>query len=324
MKDRAVFDVTTFGEALLRLSVDRGYAFEEAIDLRLSVGGAEANVVSHLARSGHRTAWAGLLPDDMTGGLVAARLRAAGVDLGCARTVPGRLGLYFVEPGTSSGVTQVVYDRDHSVAAGLRSADLDWDRLLDSRVLLLSGITPALGDGCRDLVDEAIDRAHAAGVLVAVDLNYRARLWPPEQARPVLCRLVAGADVLLCSRRDARMTLDLPAAEDTELLDAIGGLGQAKQIALTLGRDGVLVADAGTVTAVPPGAPVAVLDGIGAGDAVTAGALAGLLDRPSSFVDGVRRGVRMAEVVLERFGDAPPLADRHLQTAADTGVRIDR
>ena len=63
----------------------------------------------------------------------------------------------------------------------MTTADIDWDYLLDTRVLHLTGITAALSENCYSLcLIEAI-RAHMPpGVMVSFDVNYR----PPNYGLP--------------------------------------------------------------------------------------------------------------------------------------------
>lgn len=92
------FDVTTFGEAMLRLSVPAGERLQDADTLQVHVGGAESNVASALARLGRNCAWLGRLPDSALGHTAANQLRQAGVNLdGVVWNAHARMGLYFVE-----------------------------------------------------------------------------------------------------------------------------------------------------------------------------------------------------------------------------------
>ena len=141
------FDVTTFGEVMLRLSVPPGRRLETATQLDACIAGAETNVVSLLARLERKTCWVGALPKNPLGFLAANHLRSAGVDLDAIIwSEGGRLGTYFVEFGGPPRGVQVTYDRAGSVTALLSPAQIDWDALTDSRLLHMTGITPALSE----------------------------------------------------------------------------------------------------------------------------------------------------------------------------------
>ena len=75
------FDVTTFGEMLIRLSVPSGERLENTESLDVHPAGAEANVVTLLSRLERKTCWTGALPDNPLGRLAVNALRLAGVDI---------------------------------------------------------------------------------------------------------------------------------------------------------------------------------------------------------------------------------------------------
>ena len=75
------FDVTTFGEVMLRLSVPSGIRMETMQMLNAAPGGAESNISSLLSRLGHRTAYITRLPQNPLARFIANQMRAAGVNL---------------------------------------------------------------------------------------------------------------------------------------------------------------------------------------------------------------------------------------------------
>src|SRR5687767_8739444 len=94
------FDVTTLGEMLLRLSVPSGKRLENAAQFDVYPAGAEANVVTLLARLERKTYWTGALPKNPLGKITVSALRAAGVDTsGVLWRETGRMGTYYVEFG---------------------------------------------------------------------------------------------------------------------------------------------------------------------------------------------------------------------------------
>src|SRR5690606_18737399 len=168
------FDVTTFGQALVRLSVADGQRLETAGSFAVHVAGAEINVAAALAGLGRRVAWGGGLPDGRLGERVLRHLRSFGIASDCVVTLPdARLGTYYVELASAPRRTDVIYDRAGSAAARVRHHDVPWEPLLDTAVLHLTGITPALSADAAAVVAEAVHRAKAAGVKVSFDVNYR-------------------------------------------------------------------------------------------------------------------------------------------------------
>lgn len=311
------FDLTTIGETMLRLSVPAGARLETATQFDVRPGGAESNVAALLARLERRTAWCGALPNSPLGRLAANHLRMAGVDLSAVHWCDeARMGLYFVEFAAPPRATQVLYDRALSCAAQMMPAHVNWERLLDTRLLHLTGITPALSTGCHAIVTEALALARAAGVAVSFDVNYRAKLWSPAQAAITLTPLLAGVDVLFCSRNDANRLFDLQGPPE----DVIVRLAQRTGAGLTVmsvGADGVLAWD-GVTLHHQPAAPAVIIDRPGAGDALAAGVLYGWLS--GDITQGLRYGVTLAALALSQHGDMVVTTLAELEQTMDSSA----
>lgn len=210
---------TAFGEIMLRMSPPGRELLLQTPKLDVWVAGAEANVVTGLARLGHPTALIGAVPDNDLGRAGVAGLRAHGVDCSRVRTASGRMGLYFVTSGAGLRATDVVYDRGGSAFAGVPPEAWDWDALLAGADRLhLSGITPALGPGPGEAAIAAAEAASARGLPVSFDGNYRARLWEAWDSDPcgTLGRIVPHADILFGNHRDIALLLGRDFAGDGE------------------------------------------------------------------------------------------------------------
>ena len=65
--------------------------------------------------------------------------------------------------------------------------DFPWEDILDGADWFhFSGITPALGGDLPKIVERALKLAKDRGITVSCDLNYRARLWSPQEAQKVM------------------------------------------------------------------------------------------------------------------------------------------
>ena len=297
---------------MLRLGVPSGHRLEDTRSLDMELGGAESNVAVALARLGWRTAWVSRMPDHALARAVLRALRADGVDVSAVKSAPGeRLGTYFIEHAVAPRATQVIYDRAGSAASRMNVDDIDWAYLLDTRVLHLTGITAALSDNCHALLVEAVARAHAAGVVVSFDVNYRAKVWTAAAAGEKLRPLIAAADVLFCKGADAK-TLFGCAGEPRQLMQALQALTRAAAVFCTFGNQGAALL-AGNEFVTQPALDVQIVDRIGSGDSFAAGVLDGLLSGGASAGDisrdtaalreGLRRGVGLAAIALTQFGD---------------------
>lgn len=202
--------VVCFGEMLLRLSPPGVRMIVQAQALEMAVGGAEANVAAGLASLGHATRMVTLLPASPLGDKARSELGAAGVDICFVLRGPGRMGLYFLEPGAGLRPSSITYDRAGSAFAQCDAGAFDFDGALDGAALLhLSGITPALGPNGVALARAAVAAAQAADVPICFDGNYRALLWDAWDSDPraILTELVAAATVLIGNHRDISLLL---------------------------------------------------------------------------------------------------------------------
>ena len=284
------YDLLTMGETLLRLSPPGAQRIDQARLFEIGIGGSELNVGCLLARLGRRVAWVSRLPEGPLGRLVAGEARRHGVDTEWVRWIAGaRLGLMFYEPGPLPRTSRVLYDRKHSAAAELGFEDAPWEALIaDARWLHLSGITPALGPSCRALVLHLAALAAAAGKPVSYDLNYRATLTAPAEARSAFEAVAPYLRLLVLAERDAQNVLGF-GEEGARLAEAIAARYGTPIVALTRpppapraeppieAAPGALVLAAGALHPAPR-YPVEVVDRIGAGDSFVAGLLHGLID----------------------------------------------
>ncbi len=293
---------------MLRLSVPLGRRLDDARGLDLEAGGAEGNVCVALARLGWRVGWVGRLPDHALGSIIVRILRADGVDVSAVvRARDERMGTYFIEYAASPRPIQVIYDRADSAAAHMTVDDVDWDYLLDTRILHLTGITAAISDSCYEIVAEGIRRAKAAGVLVSFDVNYRAKLWDPATAGAKLRPLIVEADLLLCKGADAALLFGCT-GDPRQQMQALKALTRAQALCCTFGANGAALLMDDDFTQ-QPALPVQIVDRIGSGDAFAAGVLdgwllgAGAADLGAAMKDGLRRGVALAAIALSQYGD---------------------
>ena len=309
------YDIVGIGEAMIRLWVPAGRRLETAPSFEVAVAGAEANVTIAAARMGARTAWLSALPTNPLGRRAAREIAAHGVDVSHVHWVDGaRMGTYYVELSVPPRPITVVYDRAGSAAAGMDASVIPWPVVEQSRILHLSGITPALSPSCRDLSIEAVRRAKAAGVLVSFDVNYRRMLWSPEECREVAGALVADADLVIVTAEDARDIFGL-SGEPSDVLAALVAETGAIHTVLTVGADGAHWSSGGETGHSPGYRDAVTVDRVGAGDAFAAGVLMGLLDDDMRL--GVELGLAMSALKLGVFGDQLTVGRDEVQRLMD-------
>ena len=312
-------DLVTLGEVLLRLSIPSPGRFETARQLDVQIGGAEANVAAAGARLGLSTAWISALPANAWGERIRRELTGHGVDCGHVRSVDGaRLGVYFLEYGVPPRPIRVLYDRRDSAFAGLSEADVDWTPVREARLFHVSGVTPALGESARGLVRRAVGEAAA----VSFDVNYRANLWPPDEARRFADSILPEVRYLFVGRAEARTVFDLDGPVE-QLLEALARRAPRATVALLQGEDGSTVLDGGRLVRPSRRLAVQVVDPIGAGDAYVAGFLAAVL-QGRSVEEAVDRAGAVAALKCSTWGDIALIDAREVDDALAGGPDVRR
>ncbi|MFI6649476.1 sugar kinase [Streptomyces sp. NPDC050529] len=297
--------VTCIGETMAALVPEPAAPLEGADLLGVRIAGAESNVAMYLADHGVPARWVSALGDDPFGRRIRTEVAASGVDVSGVRTDPHRpTGLLVKDPGTDG--TRVHYYRRGSAASALTPELLDDEAVRTAGLIHLSGITPALSEGCHDLVAALLEPPAAERPRpVSFDVNHRHALWPDGTAAGVLLALARQADITFVGLDEAQ------ALWGEELADAAAVRALLPQPRILVVKDGGRAAtafDGNRVHTVPaPG--VEVVEPVGAGDAFAAGFLAGLL-RGEDTVRALRLGHLTAGAALRVTGDHGPLPDR--------------
>jgi 2-dehydro-3-deoxygluconokinase len=313
-----MYDLVTLGEVLLRLSVPSPGRIETARQLDVQIGGAEANVAAACARLGARVAWLSALPASPWGERVRRELGSHGIDCQHVRMVPNaRLGLYFVEYGSPPRPIRVLYDRRDSAFARLRLEDLDWAPVREARLVHLSGVSAGLGDASRALVRHAL----ATAATVSYDVNYRAALWPPRDAREFLEQALPRVRYLFVGEDEAQVLGFAGPAE--AIATTLAERAPDAVIAVMRGGQGSLVRVQDRFYAPGRRPAVHVVDPIGAGDAFVAGFLwATLAGRtPQECVDVADA---VAALKCSTWGDVALISPRDVDDALGGGPSVQR
>jgi 2-dehydro-3-deoxygluconokinase len=315
----ASVDLLTCGESMIRFSVPVGDLLVDCQAVDVRIAGAESNVAAGVAHMGRSARWLSRLTDNALGRRIVNELVAHGVDCsGIVWTDQDRVGTYFLEFGATPRPTVVTYDRAHSAASKMTPQTFDLDRVAEARILHLTGITPALSEECRALIETMMTRAHEAGVHVMFDVNYRALLWSPEVCAQTLTPLFRYVDTLLIGQADAATVFGIKGSPP-DILRATRERFGVRQVAITLGEAGAIGLADDTIHEAA-GYPVQIVDRIGAGDAFAAGVICGLLE--GDFALGLRYGVAMSALQLTLHGDLFRLSRPDVLRLMESGAAV--
>ena len=208
--------VVTFGETMLRLAPPGFERFLQSPQFVATFGGGEANVAVALAGFGNPTRYVSVLPNNPIADALVGELRRFGVDTSQMVRGPGRMGIYFVEPGANQRPSKVVYDREDSAIALAKPGAIDWsEALAGARWFHITGITPAISASAAALAEESLEAARRHGLTVSCDLNYRKNLWKyGKSARDVMPGLFSLVDVGIANEEDCQAAIGIEAPVD--------------------------------------------------------------------------------------------------------------
>jgi 2-dehydro-3-deoxygluconokinase len=197
--------IVTFGEIMLRLATPDHQRFSQVTSFNASFGGGEANVAVSLAHFGLTAEFVTRLPQNDLGESVIMELKRHSVITDNILAGGNRLGIYFLETGSVSRPSKVIYDRAGSSVAEISPGMINWNNVFNNASWFhWTGITPAISKGAADTCLEAIKVAKSKGLTVSCDLNFRKKLWKwGKEAGEVMPDLVSHCDILLGNEEDA-------------------------------------------------------------------------------------------------------------------------
>jgi len=209
--------IVTMGEIMLRLSTPGNSRFIQSDSFDVNYGGGEANVAVSLQNYGNEAYFVSKVPEHEIGQAAINSLRRFGVHTNYIVRGGDRLGIYYLETGSSLRPSKVIYDRAHSSISEVSPSDFDFDEIFrGARGFHWSGITPALSDSAAECIRQACIAAKKAGVIISCDLNYRKKLWTPEKAQSIMRPLMQYVDVCIGNEEDAEKCLGYHPSADVE------------------------------------------------------------------------------------------------------------
>ena len=282
-----------------------GVATPDATSMMVSMGGSSANIAAGLVKLRCAASLVTCVSDDAVGRYCLNQLDAYGIGREHVRAIKGeeRTSLAVVD-ARIEGHNTVIY-RNNAADFQMSVSEVETVDYPRFGALITTG-TVFAAEPSRSAAFRALELAHAAGLTVIFDVDYRPYSWPsPQVASEVLSRAAALSDVIV--------------GNDEEFGFMAGGLDKG----LAKARD--LAATTATITVYkrgPEGAitfaggeeiatgifKVDALKPTGAGDSFMAGFLAALAEgRPMQ--EAILRGSACASIVVAKPGCAPAMPD---------------
>lgn len=304
MKGIAQNNFVVVGRAGIDFFTDAGVAAEDAETVSVGLGGSSANIAAGICKLGGKSALVTSVSDDSVGSYCIGQLNRYGVSAEYVSKVGGefRNSLAFYESRIENH-RNVIY-RNGAADFQMSIEDVEAVDFSKFGAMITAG-TVFAAEPSRSASFRAMELAHAAGIPVIFDVDYRPYSWPSaEVAAEVLTKAAELSDMIV--------------GNDEEFGFMAGGIDQSLQKARSLAGSTDLIVykmgEKGAITffddaEIPTGIyPVQALKPTGAGDSFMAGlvtSLAGGHDLKTSLL----RGSACASVTVSRPGCAPAMAD---------------
>jgi 2-dehydro-3-deoxygluconokinase len=274
-------DVVSFGETMFRLTAPDNTRLENTSTFTIYVGGTESNTLASLARLNYKVSWLSALPDNPLGKHVESELRSHGIDTSHVvwDSPASRLGTFYVENAPQPIGLQVYYDRSNSACAMIDPNRVNYACIDQARFLHLTGITPALSPQARNVFQRLLARAQLKQIPLSFDVNYRSKLWSPEEAVQHIEDACQQATILFCSGDDAAELWGFSGNAEAVLRQMAQRFGSNKKLVLTLGSKGSAHLSSDNYSHAPS-FPTDSNGRFGSGDAFDAGYLYAYLEGP--------------------------------------------
>jgi len=326
-----------YGELLLRLTpAEHGNLIEQSDTLQMGFAGAEANIIADLSLLGHNTQFITALPKNPIGRKANFFLQNFGINTHPIIWDMGRLGTYYIEHGNSIRGSRVTYDRVNSLICHTVISDKMWSTIFKNvDYFILTGITPALSQICRDNLNTALSIAPVMGVKVVFDLNYRRTLWTTKEARQSFESILPFVDILIANAGAAYDVFEITtnSIQDYESLqratqqaaDKLSNLGDFEWLGMTLrlqnsANDNILggmIKKDNYYFSTP--LPTQIVDRLGGGDAFAAAMIHGITNNwtPNKIVNFSTAAFGATQTLQ---GDINYLTEEELQRIAEGNI----
>lgn len=271
-------DIAALGELLIDFT-ESGVSTNGTKLFEQNPGGAPANLLTVASHMGYHTEFIGKVGSDMHGDYLKQTLQAEGIGT-CNLLQDSEYftTLAFVSI-TPDGERRFSFARKPGADTQLQTEELRHDLLSNCKIFHFGSLS-LTDEPARTATIEAVKTAKNSGALISYDPNYRETLWKNQDfAAKQMNSMIPYADVMKVSDEEAFL---LTECTDYELAANQLLAAGPTLVAITLGKNGVLLADQTHIERIP-GFSVTAIDTTGAGDSFWGGFLSHFLSFEKSM-----------------------------------------
>jgi ribokinase len=326
-----MFDVITFGSAVWdaflempskfimkdeRLISKRGFVFNmgSKIDvpgMRFAFGGGGVNTATTFSRQGFKTAYCGMVGDDIPGHEVVEHLKRVGVTADFVN--------FTKERATNNSVVLNVVREDRVILVYrgaselLSKEDITWDKMA-AKLFYLAPLSGKLSS----LTDDIITFAKKNNVMIAANLG-NSQL---KMEKPRLKKLLAGIDVLILNKEEAATLTGVSYSNEEKIIKKMALMHPGTNV-VTKGKDGAVISGGGKIYEANL-KKFKVVDVTGAGDAFASGFMSGMLASDNDIEYSMKLALVNAKHCLSIRGSDKLLAkeDNYLVGRENIKVKV--
>ena len=306
-----MYDIITFGSATRDIFVkpknltvlkyggdytnDQGVCFPlgskiEIDNVRFSTGGGGTNTAATFAKQGFKTAYCGVIGEDLSGKEVLIELKQLGINTRLVSTTNKKMTNHsIVISGGTMDRTILAY---RGASEEMGKDDIPFKKL-KAQWLYLAPLTGLLCDSFGDIVAFAKEN----GIKVAANLSIQQLSLPKEK----LYKILSMVDVLFLNQEEASFLTKIPYKNEIEIFRNIDSVCPGVAV-MTKGENGVVVSDGKFLYSATPSQDRVIVDTTGAGDSFAAGFISDFVRTNGDIEKAIQLGMANSAGCLSKAG----------------------
>lgn len=277
-------------------------------DIKFVSGGGGTNTAVTFSKQGFKTAFCGVVGDDLAGQETIDELKRFKVDTSLVSKTKEKATNYSViissegdSPRVEAGDRTILAYRGASDLFGKN--DIPWSKL-KTKWIYLSPLSGLLCDTFEDIANFALENK----IRIAVNPGNSQLSFPLEKLEAIFKKI----DILFLNQEEASFLTKISFHNESEIFKKIDQMCPGVAV-MTKGVEGVVVSDGQYIYSAKPHQELKVVDATGAGDAFASGFLSDYVRNNGDIERAIQLGIANAEGCLSEVGAKNGLLDKNSQ-----------